>query len=117
MPPSATKDLIMLAFWNLRKKGGATMALVERKGGLDGLNDDQLDGVAGGYIYYADGTPNTCTYEVIDDETGDVLATITDLASAAKGKAMTKAAEFGMSTETLSDDALRFLRYRYKNKK
>ena len=42
---------------------------------------------------------------------------ITDLASAAKGKAMTKAAEFGMSTETLSDDALRFLRYRYKNKK
>ena len=33
------------------------------------------------------------------------------------GRDHDKAAEFGMSTETLSDDALRFLRYRYKNKK
>lgn len=51
---------------------GATMGIVERPSKTDAsmLSDEELEGVSGGYVFEFD-----CRWEVIDDITGNVLAT------------------------------------------
>ncbi len=62
------------------------------------LTVDELDDVAGGYIY---NTATDCNspsnYEVINDKTGNVMAR----GITSKDEAMAKATELGQSTETL----------------
>ena len=94
------------------------MGLFMSGDGLERVDDKQLEDVAGGDIHYAGGCfDNTSKYEVIHDETGEVLATFGGLTPDAYAKAKAKAIELGMSTDTISDNNLAALRYWYKQGK
>ena len=50
------------------------MGLYESKNGLSKLDDERVEDVAGGYMYYAGETSaGLPRFEVIDDNTGEVL--------------------------------------------
>ena len=94
------------------------MGLYENNGGLDKLNDEQVEDLAGGYIHYAGGRfGGYSTYEVIDDKSGKVLATFEGPTYDAMAKAKEKAAELGMSTDSLTDNQLGAIREWYKKGK
>ena len=94
------------------------MGLHENKDGLDKLNDEQVEDLAGGYIHYAGGRfGGYSTYEVIHDKTGEVLATFEGQTYDAMAKAKDKAAELGMSTDSLTDNQLGAIREWYKKGK
>ena len=97
-------------------KEDRTIGLFENKEGLDKLDDEQVEDVAGGYIHYAGGYfGGYSTYEVIHDESGEVLATFDGPDSYAEAKA--KAQELGMTTDGLTDAQLRAMRAYYKEGK
>ena len=74
---------------------------------LKDLNDDNLQDVAGGYIFYSGvlaDIPDDCPWEVIDDR-GDVVAR-----ESTPHAARSIAAEMGFSGEELTWDQLQRLR-------
>ena len=70
------------------------------------ITDEALENFSGGYVH-AD--PETHCYEVIDDETGEVL----DMGYRSIGKSRRKARKLGQSTYKISDVYLENLREDY----
>ena len=90
--------------------------IVESKKGLKKLDDGQIEDVAGGYTHLAESFFGSYSiYEVIDDESGDVLATFDGPDSYSQARA--KAEELGMTPDGITDNQLSALRYRYKKGK
>ena len=76
------------------------MAIMEKG---EPLGKDSLDEVAGGYVYCPDRNSNW--YEVIDDNTGDVVET-----KSGKEMAQRRAYELGFSPEVITTSRLNELR-------
>ena len=76
------------------------MAILEKGESLD---KDSMNAVTGGYVYCPNRNSNW--YEVIDDNTGDVVET-----KSGKEMAQRRAYELGFSTEVISTSKLNELR-------
>ena len=85
------------------------MGLYENKEELSKLDDERVEDVAGGYMYYAGeisaGVPR---FEVIDDNTGEVLDAFEG--DRAARKALARCKELGVMTKTIDKDYLAVLR-------
>jgi len=67
---------------------------------LHNLDEENLDGVAGGYIHYVGRVDGVTTYSIIDDETGNELERVSVAGgddSAAFMAARKRAIELGLS--------------------
>ena len=85
------------------------MGLYENKEELSKLDDERVEDVAGGYMHYAGevsaGVPR---FEVIDDNTGEVLDAFEG--DHAARKALARCKELGEMTKTIDKDYLAVLR-------
>ena len=72
------------------------------------LGDEELKEVNGGYLFSPDGS---CQTEVIDDRTGEVLASFFT-----RGEAIEYAYAHGQAVRYLNDDQLEALRQRAKER-
>ena len=80
---------------------------------LHNLDEDSLEGVAGGYIHFEGREGGVSTYSIIDDKTGDVLEKVS-VASGNDYEAMmaakVRAIELGLSPKKVNDYQLNNLR-------
>ena len=73
------------------------MGIYEKTSILEGLNDDELEKVSGGYVF-TEGEDDDLPFEVINDARGNVLGRYSSLEEAKRAARE----EFRMSEDTIS---------------
>lgn len=94
-------------------RGSDTMNAQNDDNKLHNLNDESLDGIAGGYIHFEGREGGVSTYSILSDETGEELERVSVASGddyAAMIAAKERAIELGLSPKKINDYQLNNLR-------